>query len=287
MIGPKEKLLYGLLVPTLFSGGLFLFPTPVSSMEALTELMKASDADSFYVCDILTEEVKNTKNKLVMDKQSGTKLYQRGYNENKSIVSFSFSTTLLKEGQKSDPFNPIIEQYDKSSYIMNNLEFEFKEKYLPTDLAHPARKTRIDYHASEYFDDLEEEKSEDDIEKKLKRQLNSVYSGPEILEIGSYKKRKLDEDYTLSEAMHNLIHNTDYDLTIVFSYQDGTREFTLNLKTDKSADAVAKIPLNAERIPQESDKFFLKLKEWLEATLTTKSKILGGKVHKQDHNMHS
>lgn len=283
MIAPKEKTLYGLLIPTLFSSGLFILTTPVSSMEALAELMKGSDMDSFSISDVLTEEVKNTKDKLVMDKQSETKLYQRGFGDEKSIVSFSFSTTILPPKTKSNPFNPVLEQYDTSKYIMDNLIYEFKGSLLPAELAIPCRKTRIDHHASEYFDE-DSQTNDKEIKKTTKRYLNSVYSGQEILDMGSYKKRKMDTEFTLSEALYEAIHHKDYDITIVFSYQDGTREFKLNLKTDNSPDTVTKIPSNAEKIPQEPDLFFSKLREWLEATLSTKSKILGGKIHGNNKN---
>lgn len=211
--------------------------------------------------DLLTEANKDKEgDPFTLDNQSFTKLYQRGSGEYISIVSFSMETKVLKKNQQSSEFYPTLEQFKTTKSVIDLLFQGFKQESLDEELFMTAgRAAGGDKHIQNLTINNDEEnvittQSEEESPTSTPTQSDRMNQAQAILKILS----------------NNLI-NSDFEVSIILSYYDLSREVKLTLKTDRSMEAIQKIPAGyAERVCKNPMKFFENLEDWLESTLASK-----------------
>ena len=229
---------------------------------SLMSLFGGGKGSSTSLFTILKQENPKNREKLLMDNYNNTNSFIRRNGDNTSIVTFSVSTIVPKKGESSSPFYPTLEVFSTTDSIISVFQTEFKRVLMPLEAA-VARPTRLEYHAYQLGGEI--------VNDKGKRPLSSAYSGSECIEMSASKRKAIDKDFDHSEAFYNALHMKDFDISVIFSYANKSRELKLNLKTDNTPELIAKIPPFSEQVPQKPNVFFGNLGQWFETTLTDES----------------
>lgn len=191
------------------------------------------------------------------------KSYKRGRGDNQSVVTLSLETTVLENGRFSSDFYPTLEQFDKIKPVMDLLLQEFKDKYLIEEYARPPLLTVEEKRALEFLDTS--------INNDTKS--SSLLTKEDHQNIEKCKTNLTNKAHIIYITLSDILKNDDFETSITLSYYDLSRELKLTLKTDKSPEAIAKIPPNySEQVCTDPLRFFDNLGKWLESTLEMKLK---------------
>lgn len=230
--------------------------------------------------ELLTESNKDKENDVfTLDTQSFTKSYQRGEGDDISIISFSVETKVLNKNQQSSKFYPTLEQFKTTKSVIELLFQAFKHENLDEDLFMPSLPAVGANKATKNL--ITNNDEENDFATQSEEE--SPIPNPTKSDLMNQAQAML------AILSKNLTHK-DFEVSIILSYYDLSRELKLTLKTDRCAEAIQNIPLGyAEKVCKNPLKFFENLEDWLESTLETKLKIIhdSNKKEKGDREKHN